>query len=341
MTHPRPRTSDAAFTLIELLVVIAIIGILVSVLIPSISVVRTKAKYTDANAQFNGITAGLEVFRGESALGSTYPPSTSDNNDPDLIKRLLIANPLKEDISVDTTITGAHLLVQALVGADFLGPPGFKDFDRNGLWSNDTHKKTPTGAYGIEPATGEIIHTRYGGPGKSYVDDKAKARIKSLNEMASLGHVAVLPPLAATDGSYDQPLFVDPWFRPILYYRANPSAQLISGLVDGTPGIYRAEDNALITGHMGTGGLGFEGVDFGAGRISMQLHAIGVSAYPKAIDDLTLPLYADSFAVFIRDKSVKAINQPVRKDSFLLISAGPDGRYGTDDDVTNWPRDDK
>ncbi len=33
----------------------------------------------------------------------------------------------------------------------------------------------------------------------------------------------------------------------------------------------------------------------------------------------------------------KAQLRPVNADSFLLISAGVDGRYGTNDDITNFP----
>jgi len=53
---------------------------------------------------------------------------------------------------------------------------------------------------------------------------------------------------------------------------------------------------------------------------------------------LTDTAYDHSFLRFILDASVKARATPVQKDSYLLISAGPDARYGTDDDVLNWTR---
>ena len=37
-------------------------------------------------------------------------------------------------------VSGAHLLYQALVGADGLGTPGFKDIDRDGTWWDDTFR---------------------------------------------------------------------------------------------------------------------------------------------------------------------------------------------------------
>ena len=58
-----------------------------------------------------------------------------------------------------------------------------------------------------------------------------------------------------------------------------------------------------------------------------------------------------TFAAFIHDGKAHAAReahgnvtaetplQPLNRDSFLLISAGRDGRYGTLDDVTNFPLD--
>ncbi len=337
------------FSLVELLVVIAIIGLLVAVLLPSIATVRTKARYTDASAQFNSLATGLEAYRGESALGGSYPASAGDNPG-DGIQRFMIADPHSEQATVDLVVNGAHLLVHAMVGADLLGPPGFRDFDRrspNGLWSDDTHRG-PDGAYEISP-TGDIVHTRFGGTGGAYVDEKMKARVKTLKKLEEEGHVAALNAQSVSnEETYDEPVFVDPWDRPILYYRANPSARLIvSGGDARAPGIYRQEDNAVITGSAGGANVTLPGIDFGAGRTPRgNLHGLAVAEAPdptpqQSNGNLNAATFDDSFARFIWDPGVKALNQPVRKDSYLLISAGADSRYGTEDDVINWQRADK
>ena len=107
-------------------------------------------------------------------------------------------------------------------------------------------------------------------------------------------------------------------------------------------GIYWQEDNGIITGTEG-GITDHAGLDFGSGRINGRYHAIAVATSPDPITPIATVLtddpYVDSFARFILDPSVMARRAPVRKDSYLLISAGPDGRYGTDDDVTNWTKD--
>ena len=88
--------------------------------------------------------------------------------------------------------------------------------------------------------------------------------------------------------------------------------------------------------------LAIGGLDFGAGKTKGRYHALYMNKSPLATEDpnniLTDPNYDDSFARFILDISVPARPTPVRKDSYLLISAGPDSRYGTDDDATNWTR---
>ena len=46
----------------------------------------------------------------------------------------------------------------------------------------------------------------------------------------------------------------------------------------------------------------------------------------------------DYFYEYIRDPKVHARPWPYRPDSYLLISAGMDGIYGTDDDIRNFGR---
>jgi hypothetical protein len=77
---------------------------------------------------------------------------------------------------------------------------------------------------------------------------------------------------------------------------------------------------------------------------TLRYHAIaragadGPEPTDKVTDILTDNRFADSFARFIIDGGTQARPAPVKPDAYLLISAGPDARYGTDDDVTNWTR---
>ena len=145
-------------------------------------------------------------------------------------------------------------------------------------------------------------------------------------------------------------MFMDPWDMPILYYRANSASFRITGNSGGgggpgnvQSGIYWQEDNGIITG-TDAGQYTNGGFDFGAGKVDGRYHAIfrNISPLPTVGVGpiLTQPEYEDSFVRFILDPSIKARPTPVRRSDYLLISAGPDARYGTDDDVINWTRED-
>lgn len=338
-----------AFTLIEIMVVVAIIGLLVAVLLPTFGTVRRQARKAQAQAQFQAIDTGVNMFRTESKLGGAYPPSASDNRND----RQLIANPkslrpagANNDGAEEVRVAGAHLLVHAMMGADGLGTPGFRDLNRNGKWGDDT-SDDKDGAYELDPATGDEMHTRYGGAG--YVDDKMKSSAKTLRQMDEEGVVLNLSE-GPNDIAIDELMFVDPWDTPILYYRASAASRRIVADVSktgaGRAGIYWQEDNGLITG-TGTGKYTALGLDFGPGLVDGHYHAIYRNEVPPPGGDMATTLkniieeagqYKDSFVHFIMDVSVKARPTPYRPRDYLLISAGPDARYGTDDDITNWTR---
>jgi prepilin-type N-terminal cleavage/methylation domain-containing protein len=99
---------------------------------------------------------------------------------------------------------------------------------------------------------------------------------------------------------------------PILYYKANPSGL---GLILGKPAdsIYNFTDNAAL--------------------VSVSNVLVGASSDYGLAD-------IDNFISFITDPKVirpsGAYPWPRRPDSYILISAGIDGLYGTADDITNF-----
>lgn len=333
------RSPRRAFTLIELMVVVGIIVLLVGILIPSLSAARNAAKKADTKAEMNGLATGLETYRGDAGGGS-YPPSHSDNPKPE--DRNLIKHPLQTD--QEARVAGAHLLVQAMVGADLLGSPGFRDLDRDGFWWNDTD----LGKNGLYELTEdkEPVVSRYGA---GYVDSRMIERVVPLSKLQDEFVIRHWPDeQIATSGTADQPVFLDAWGVPVLYYRANSSATRMIG--GDKPGVYWQEDNNLITGSVDSKFTNYKGIDFGGGKVGGTsdaadfFHKIVKVLCPEPKDppldvQSTNPLYENNFARFIIDSSVKTRPTPVQKDSYLLISAGKDLRYGTDDDVTNWTRE--
>lgn len=91
---------------------------------------------------------------------------------------------------------------------------------------------------------------------------------------------------------------------PILYYRADTSKKQIRE-------IYNVLDNDAF--------------------VQMKYDMDGL-VHPLGLTDNQY----ESFYEFIQDPKIEARDWPHRPDSYLLISAGADGRYGTRDDIKNF-----
>ena len=94
---------------------------------------------------------------------------------------------------------------------------------------------------------------------------------------------------------------------PILYYRANTSQKTIRG-------IYSVQDNEAL--------------------VDMKQTADGVQRQHPL--NWTANQYQFFYNDYIRDPKIEARAWPYRPDSYLLISAGADGLYGTPDDIRNF-----
>lgn len=336
------------------MVVIAIIALLVAALLPAFSMVRTKAKVTQTTAIYSALDTGIRSFQSESALGGALPPSRSDHP----TNKQFIANPKLKSGTANNgndpvTITGAHLLAQAMVGADGLFAAGFKDTGsgtgRDGKWWNDTHDDEK-GLHEIDETTFQPKFTRYGG---GFVSAELREKMKSLNDLDELGLIVNSEKLLENAAASDELMFVDSWDAPVLYYKANKGA--IHMVTDGANrGIYEQEDNGLITGTTGGDGIAYPGFDFGSGAQTVEGAMVfhDLARIEPADPDPPPPTgggpdiandsqFDRSFTRFIYDSSQKTRNMPVRADSYLLISAGPDVRYGTEDDIVNWTRADE
>ena len=158
-------------------------------------------------------------------------------------------------------------------------------------------------------------------------------------------------------GIRDMPVIVDSFDYTMLYFVAHrngrPTNMVEDELDEGNeytggpqqtgPPYYFHNDNHGFTGHAEEGNLEEEGWNFNG------VHPIAESGADYTAVDLVSDEKPFSFAKYIVDRKIlrdlraqgdpnqSAPLRPVNSDSFLLISPGPDGLYGTADDVSNMP----
>jgi len=279
------KQKRTGFTVVELLAALGIIALMVSLLIPALNVVRTKAKETKQKAQFMTINLALTAFKDDYG---DYPGSDWS---------------LPTGPGMSNDYCGAQKLSEALLGWDLLGFHPKSDFRSNGRNDNLEY---------IYDANNPVYFDQRKGP---YLESATTSAFR-------LGNISAFYP-----GLYNNttPLAPNTFVlcdvfgknkvtfpngetakagAPILYYRANTSGKTIHE-------IYNALDNDAI--------------------VTIKQNADG-KFHPLANQSNQYQYFYN----YIMDPKITARPWPYRPDSYILISAGADGLYGTDDDVRNF-----
>ena len=306
------------------MVVIGIIALLISIALPAFQGARDQVRATTTHATIRVLETGLESFRADTQLGGNYPPSIHLDASSNYV--------MSPHTNLPINVYGANLLVWALAGADLLGSPGFRDLNSTdpvggnyqGLapWADDTGKGSLYYIDGAsDPRPGQPHYPRIG----PFVDvSKTKFAKQTSPGVFEIPADRNKTPISSL-------CILDAWDQPILYYRANPSrSALVSEYGHNTAtGIYALDDNVLFTGSVGQSQAG---MDFGAGTT----HPIATLGTWLPATPTVPPTPVGSFAHHLYNPNIKAVHRPHNADSYILLSPGKDGRFGTADDVANF-----
>jgi len=292
------KRKKTGLTMIELLVVLAIIALLVGLLLPALSTVRNMAKETKQKAQLSTIELALAAFKNDEG---DYPPSDW----------ILPPNP-------GSDYCGAQKLSEALLGWDLLGFHPRTAWRADGLdaaggpGSYDPRQTRDNNGDGIPDTFGErkgpYLELATANTFRIINLFRANA-IGSLNPdtfvICDVFGAKRITMVKGTDPVTGRPITVtETAGAPVLYYRANTSGKIIND-------VYRAFDNdALVVTKQQDDGR----------------------VHPLANPNGAYQFFYD----YIRDPKIAAKPWPYRPDSYILISAGADGLYGTSDDIRNF-----
>lgn len=303
------------FTLPELLTAIAIIVILIGVLMPALAQVKKLAKETKQKAQIAGIEMGVILYKNDFG---DYPPSHGSN---DLVGHYA------------GYYCGSQTLAEAMFGQDLLGFHPDSVYRADG-WSKDG----TTIADDLYPDPFDPVDNL---KHKKNLDSRKDAYLDRTNigvfKLEDIYITPPSPPLALCPGRFvicDVFTAVSRKIKiggmektykvgtPVLYFRANPSAenpQLIphDDPIELAKNIYNSRDNYFL--------MALKRISDG------KEHPL--CPYDT---DVTKAKSGECFYGYIGDPMIPNLTRPLRPDSFLLISAGNDGLYGTKDDICNF-----
>lgn len=298
------RCRKPAFTLVELLTVLAIVAMLIGLLIPSLTMIRNTAREAKQKSQFTEIGLALTAFRNDYG---DYPPSN------------LLVPP--------GDYCGAQKLAEALLGWDLRGfhpksawradgldsvggalsydPGRTRDVDLDGVPDTFSERRGPYLELGTESAfkLGYLF-----GNALTTTTPPLEANTFVICDSFGIKKVAISPGHTAKAG------------MPVLYYKADTTRKKFdgTGIPPGSQDIYNFNDNFPL--------IQVADVADGTPPGDHPLSTLG-GMY------LYSPLYK-----IVDQKILSATGNrwPHRPDSYILISAGMDGLYGTEDDILNF-----
>lgn len=315
---------NKGFTLAELITVIVIITILIGVLMPALSQVKKIALETKQKSQIASIEVGINVYKND--FGS-YPPSHGGNMDV-----------YSGGSVVGFSYCGAQTLGEAMFGQDLFG------YNPDSNYTNEGRDNPGiTTRYYIYSSMSSVpdFNDRKGpyldrtnidvfDPCTIFQSDSVYTANHVVSDRVAICDVFTAITKTLTMNSVTKTYKIG---TPVLYFQANTSAvytESIAPISNPLPAnfamnIYNWGDNYWLL------------------RLGKVSDGSEHKLYPKTSGPPSAYLSGQIFYDYIRDTMIPKMSTdpgncgtPLRKDSFLLISAGYDGIFGTKDDICNF-----
>jgi len=316
------KRKNSGFTVVELLTVVVIISILIGLLLPGIGMVRNLAKTTQQKAQFVALELGIEAFKNDYG---EYPESRENSS---------------------ASYMGGQKLAEAMVGRDMLGFHPDTDWGENGTDYEDYYRGLVSG---FDPEDNNPTGPRNESDRENYEKRKDPYLELESSNVFRLQSDNDISGLYDSSGTLDDDSLVlcDVYKRnnvtvylpnnkqkmikagnPILYYRANLLSK-DSNASNTEDRIHDAEDNW---------------------RLIRVVSAVMKEKHDVTDDDLDASFADDNnqhmnFYRFVSDPKIAKPGTlgpfrywPYNSKTYILISAGRDGLYGTEDDICNFDK---
>lgn len=356
---PSRRDPSRAFSLVELLVVIFIIGVLLSILVPVVNKVRRSAQSAATQALIAKLQGAIEKYyqdygaypgplldigsTGGVYVGGRYSDLPRIATAPagyDLPSGATQAVPTQAQATDETTtyapyqsITGTHNLVLGLLGGLY--------YDASATLPAQRVKYDPS-LVGKGPTSLNPADIRTSAP---YLDGDTSLSWR-VGPAGKTGAFLFQDSISANDCPI--PSFIDSYSEPmpLLYLRAR------SGTVAGKVSSASTTDPATLVAGYGDPNraynlahvLGYTSSSIGDPKIGPKDRSqttVGHHGLRHVDDDQirtfnkgTTFVYPYDLNLFVSTPGQTGV--PRAKDSYILISAGPDRIYGTNDDITSF-----
>lgn len=322
--------------MIELLTTITIIAILIGLLVPAFALIHKTALNVKQKAQFNHLTIGLEEFYDDY---NYYPDSRPV---PHLSTPALIT-------------TNAQILAEAIVGWDGYGFHPKSKWQPDGtdgsyalsakvppadmVYINDSRVNGATEAdrqYSISQRTGPYLELEsanvaslrsiYGDPTGTMDWGDGRINFATGKYGGSFSTVSDSYVISDVYNKVKSKTTGNKVGMPIMYYKANSMAMyhnadiaLNNDITDDNTNIYNVHDGRFW-------------FDLWGNYVPFK----GFSGHPLRYP--SNPMYDDNIKLFYNMTANPEFTpvRPYRSESFILHSAGPDGYYGTPDDLFNF-----